>query len=209
MMPPRGEQPPPDYGVYLSPEPMLLRPEFAKSQARSGRAVQSYAYAGNNPVGNTDPDGRFIRVGECGSWAEAVRIAKERAGCTPAPSRECGQQDPEGKCRRKLDMCPNTRGCNLCSILSDGAGPLAIIQRGDHLPLGYPRIANARAFTQFSSSGSVSHVEVAYGRCEGSAESLAETLLHEAVHVCKDQTGFDTEDGFGLCDADAIVDRCQ
>lgn len=42
---------------YLSPEPLLQSPDWVASQLRSGQQVPSYSYAGNNPVGNVDPNG--------------------------------------------------------------------------------------------------------------------------------------------------------
>lgn len=42
---------------YLAPEPMLERPEAAKSRAQDGLSTPVYAYAANNPVANVDEDG--------------------------------------------------------------------------------------------------------------------------------------------------------
>jgi hypothetical protein len=48
---------------YLSPEPLLQRPNWVKGQLETGHQVPAYAYARNNPVAYVDPDGRFA-----GAW---------------------------------------------------------------------------------------------------------------------------------------------
>ncbi|MBF5044513.1 MULTISPECIES: RHS repeat-associated core domain-containing protein [Myxococcaceae] len=47
----------PSIGRYLGPEPMYNNPGWVLDQARKGHSAPVYAYALNNPVGFTDPDG--------------------------------------------------------------------------------------------------------------------------------------------------------
>lgn len=47
-------------GRYLSPEPLLQDPRWVASELRRGRQVPAYAYAGNNPIANVDPNGLFF-----------------------------------------------------------------------------------------------------------------------------------------------------
>ncbi|NMO14731.1 RHS repeat-associated core domain-containing protein [Pyxidicoccus fallax] len=47
------------HGRYLQPEPMLQRPLKLEGLARQGPTLPTYAYALNNPVTYTDPDGEF------------------------------------------------------------------------------------------------------------------------------------------------------
>jgi RHS repeat-associated protein len=49
-----------EVGRYLEPEIMWLYPEQLLPVARNGRAIPVYGYAGNNPIGNVDPDGHAI-----------------------------------------------------------------------------------------------------------------------------------------------------
>lgn len=50
----------PTLGRYLSPEPLLQDPVWLRSQATDGIASPTYAYAGNNPARNVDPNGLQI-----------------------------------------------------------------------------------------------------------------------------------------------------
>lgn len=47
----------PPSGRYLSPEPLLQDPGYIRGMARQGFSTPTYAYALNNPVRYTDPDG--------------------------------------------------------------------------------------------------------------------------------------------------------
>lgn len=49
-------------GRYLQPEPMLADPGWVVGRIGSGMSAPVYAYAGNNPIMFTDPDGREIQL---------------------------------------------------------------------------------------------------------------------------------------------------
>jgi hypothetical protein len=73
---------------YLSPEPLLQSPSYLKGMAEKGMSVPTYAYAANNPIKYTDPDGRCIFTGfdtlVCISAADAALIAAAAVGITAA-----------------------------------------------------------------------------------------------------------------------------
>lgn len=47
-------------GRYLQPEPVLHHPWWPKEFAQAGHSLPTYAYALNNPVHFTDPDGQVV-----------------------------------------------------------------------------------------------------------------------------------------------------
>ncbi|MFY2562331.1 RHS repeat-associated core domain-containing protein [Corallococcus terminator] len=63
----------PSIGRYLHPEPLLTRPEYAKSMARYGHGTQAYAYAANNPLFFIDSDGLWMR----NYWHMAIPVKPE------------------------------------------------------------------------------------------------------------------------------------
>lgn len=50
----------PGIGAFTGPEPFLQDPRFAALMAQRGLTTPTYAYAVNNPIKYTDPDGRFV-----------------------------------------------------------------------------------------------------------------------------------------------------
>lgn len=73
-------------GRYLSPEPLLQKPDWVASELQSGHQVPAYSYARNNPVGTTDPTG---------------------LAPPPTPSRN----PYGGGCNLSTDVCSPPKGC--------------------------------------------------------------------------------------------------
>ena len=44
---------------YLSPEPLLQDPSWVAGELQAGHDAPAYAYARNDPIGHSDPTGRF------------------------------------------------------------------------------------------------------------------------------------------------------
>ena len=65
----------PGSGRYLSPEPLLQRPEYSAFMAQQGLSAPAYAYAANNPVNFVDPDGLRIAVNWGSSPQGVVNMA--------------------------------------------------------------------------------------------------------------------------------------
>jgi RHS repeat-associated protein len=162
----------PSIGRYLQPEPML------PVGAHLGAA---YAYAANNPIKFTDPDGRYILEGECPNFSRAIKMARERAGC-------------EANSDAKACKCNKALLCNICDYLDDSSLPRV---RPEAMPVekekkcfwgGLICLTVKTITTQGRTSPRDGWAEVWVNKdlCEGenNVAELAKTLLHEALHVC-------------------------
>lgn len=179
-------------GRYLSPEPMLVRPDFVLSSASEGSATPSYAYANNNPLKNTDPTGLYSVVGSCANWSRALALAKTWAGCVGGRQLACNCQDTLASCG----------GCNICAILEDGQGPLALISSAP----GFVQNPETRAWSAGWNGGETALALTAMvpdgqggvwvpwsmfrqSDCDSNTYQLARHILHEAAHACGQQLG--------------------
>jgi hypothetical protein len=52
---------------YLSPEPMLQKPDFVKLAASEAMSLPTYSYAANNPLTYVDPTGKYYWAKACSS----------------------------------------------------------------------------------------------------------------------------------------------
>lgn len=106
-------------GRYLSPEPLLQSPNWVREQARDGYSAPTYAYARNNPVRYTDPNG----LQTMDTYSNCVRNATA-AGLDP--KQICGDgpdniPNPDwDRCNRLRIECKNAcnSGCDPESYFS-------------------------------------------------------------------------------------------
>ncbi|MDP2272661.1 MAG: hypothetical protein Q8K32_18140 [Archangium sp.] len=168
---------------YLSPEPLLQNPNWVMGEALDGHSVPVYAYAGNNPVRNTDPTGLFKLQDPCARWGDAVALAKTWAGCGGGNGKVCAA---DSSCQRKLAECAGGgSSCNICSILENGMGPDAFIEDVEMFETDEGP-ANAITLTGRTASGTVVVPWSKFRKsdCESNTYTLATRILHEAAHAC-------------------------
>ena len=167
----------PQWGTYLSPDPLLVRPGYQSLMARAGHQTPSYAYAGNNPIKYSDPSGLFKTHNKdqlCPNWDAALRIAQEKAGCTSKPT-TCA--------------CAAALKCDVCPMLQEGQGPDAFfknlgVSSRNRWIAGHTTIA-----VEFPLRVESVEFDLILCNFEGSAfvEGLAATILHEASeHACSE-----------------------
>lgn len=192
----------PESGRYLSPDPMLLRPDFQLASARGARSVASYAYANGNPVAFVDPTGRYALHGRCDNYDRALAVARKFAGCDAG-----GKADKTCKCQKKLASC-GAGACDICSILTPGTLP-------DLFPVDQLKDENGVAIWGATYSDRakrlVGRVDIEQYLCSDDANIplLADTLLHEAAHVCSTwNRGRVVDDPSSDCDAKGITREC-
>lgn len=97
-------------GRYLSPEPLLQNPRKVADDAQSGYLTATYAYARNNPISVSDPDGnwpweiRTQRTGKLWYWGHDGSTAAGGA---------CN-------CHVRIDTRPGSQTCWISSASATG-----------------------------------------------------------------------------------------
>ena len=173
-------------GSYLQPEPLWLEPKAITSTAKMGMLLAAYGYGANNPLLYTDPDGLFIRHGDCPNWDSALALAKKWAGCDGSSSRSCG--------------CEQAMGCNICPFLQDGSGPDAyIVDWGFFGNKGHTNVDGIypRNFDHPGNSVAFTKRYCSNGLFWSNTEALAELMMHEAFHWCSKASGKVVRDTYG------------
>ena len=100
-------------GGYLSPEPLLQDPKWAKEEAEDGFSTPAYSYARNNPVKYTDPTGLFAGGFSVPGGFTPAGAGLHRPGRTSSgwdPSNWAGWKDPEPK-KEQCELRPIPQGC--------------------------------------------------------------------------------------------------
>jgi RHS repeat-associated protein len=194
----------PSIGRYLQPEPMLAM------GPKDGDAPV-YAYGSNNPLRFSDPTGLFIHIGDCANWTTALSVAQQVAGCSAAGTRN--------KCNACGDVMASCGACDVCKILQEGSPPEAYTTS---LPSwAHPRDPNSFGTTTpdpggqnwpggcrvwinpFNTRGQCDRVTVF------NILALADTMLHEALHVCKFVNGANLSDRLtDGCSPEDIAKSC-
>lgn len=183
---------------YLSPEPLLQNPAWSIGKLQQGTQVPSYAYADNNPVGGTDPSGLYVigpRLADCPNYYAALLRARTRAGCDSSHS-----GNPQCQCQQRARACLN--GCDICKTLEPGAGPALVPTSISSLWGTTP--SGRTVFVPLDSCVDFSRID-----------ELADTLIHEAVHVCEGSAfgrmshrGANPHSPSAFCDPDDIEGVC-
>jgi hypothetical protein len=103
----------------------------------------------------------------CYGYFDALEIAKQKVGC--GSGNDCGAARDE-RCQRSL------RGCDICSILAEGSGPMIdwdeVYYSGGHDP-GAP--------------DDLVHINGKYCLPGASLARFASAILHEAMHACQER----------------------
>jgi RHS repeat-associated protein len=170
-------------GRYLGPEPMLVNPKWADELV--------YSYAHNNPLFYSDPNGLFIRHGDCANWDEALTLAKKWAGCAANgtnKSCECQQE------MKKQGMC------DICPLLEEGHPPDAYFKDWWwwYEPDGHTNVGG-NTYGDHTEPDSVAFYKK---YCNNSwlgfsrVETLAELMIHEAMHFCEKVAGRPVYDSY-------------
>lgn len=146
----------------------------------------------------------YIPPAECPNWKSALKAAQEAVGCDHP-------QQPS-KCLQKVSQC--SRGCDLCAILKDGRGPVALSQYMGRGMLG----CTERPRDLFTCPGWgnwSSRWRALFGQaiCTDPARvnALAKTMIHEGAHACPSTGGAPIPadpPGGGECDGYDIANTC-
>jgi RHS repeat-associated protein len=138
----------PSIGRYLGPEPLLQDPKWVLKEAKVGRSVPVYAYANNNPIFFTDPDGKnvFALVERIAHGIKVVKNLK-RAEALRKVGQGADVAAASGKDAKKLakDVSKANGGGGGASsaeqhVIDKGTGELgvrhyhALDDKGKHLP---------------------------------------------------------------------------
>jgi hypothetical protein len=140
----------------------------------------------------------------CPNWESALKTVQEAVGC---------DHEPASKCLQKVSEC--SRGCDLCAILQDGRGPVALSRDMGRGTLGCTErpwdLRTCPGWGNWSSSW-----KALFGKaiCTDATRvnDLAKTMIHEGVHACPSTGGAPIPadpPGGSTCDAYDIADTCM
>lgn len=193
---------------YLQPEPMLRRTRFVSDSAGTGAALATYSYAGANPLVFADPSGLYTLMGSCKNYAEGLRIARSYAGCDGDASKASHPSSQCETCDDKIQGCPETRGCNVCLILTDGS-PFPLLP-SEHVEDDEGNPGNGSTVFQ-PGTDNVSKTLITIERCEtASPYQMAESLLHETLHACRQFTHQEIGDSRSdACSSGCLAAQCM
>lgn len=176
-------------GRYLQPEPLLSEPSFVAFRANRARTLPAYAYASSNPIGLTDPTGRYSVEGPCNTpnvtedKAEIELIALQYAEKLEEFESLCGLNSFKECVKAQVADVKVT--CNENTTLecskprSDGPLGAYVVDRGS---CGAP---TDRIF---------------WCNLKLTADQAARILVHEAAHTC----------GWGHCQGHGVPgDLCK
>jgi RHS repeat-associated protein len=153
-------------GRYLESEPLLQSSSYVIRAAKRGDHFSVHAYAGSNPVAKYDSTGLYVTdsnfEADCPQYEYALAKARRAAGCGKSGSSSCGGN----KCQALLKECGV---CDICPLLEPGKGPWLF----------------TKSMTDYGESNPLfRYLNVSLADCRDHGDELADTLLHEATHMC-------------------------
>ena len=193
-------------GRYMGIEPLARSPDLAVTSAKSGLATPLYSYANNNPLHFADPTGLYIDLSgeDCANWNGALADARKSAGCMGAGD-SCDLTSP---CQKLIAECNKKHGgsCNICEVLQEGTLPLVdwksnLRHEGDPAD-GVTAVQQRKGKTW----GSKTTFDRAL--C-GNRAKLAATMIHEALHACRNTASGHITDEVYNCNAHRIEAVCR
>ena len=222
-------------GRYLEPEPILAEaPALQAGLAKKGGWLSTYAYAADNPLTGTDPTGQFKPGGGlidsnnnsvCPAYSDAVTAAQDAIGCdtaTGSPKKsKCKGKGAKAKnaCQEAMGAC-GVNPMSVCELLTNGEENDLLMTRSGSAPgssCGPPPGNDPTAYATVSAD---SCANVLPKDVETQVNFLANTLIHEAIHIASGCRIDDYEDnsaangatdytpGAVPCTAGAIADVC-
>jgi RHS repeat-associated protein len=195
----------PGTGRYLQDDPAKGDPAWQVQLVRYGMSDFSFSYAQNNPTRHVDSTGRFIKLGYCPNFDQALEWVRSRAGCDP----DVPFTSPAAcNCTTRLKACAPK--CDICSVLTPGVAPISNFIDS----LTNPETKQRATGLTYSLGTNVFRVDLESQLCFDTTMTgwLAESILHEAMHVCSRQTNGKVRDDpprhLDSCDPANLVKQC-
>jgi RHS repeat-associated protein len=173
-------------GRYLQPEPVLQEPAYQSGTAKTGRSLPSYAYALNNPISTTDPDGLFT-VNGCNDLAPKAQALTALAKSEfkklnwPDTGQSCTKSCIESQLEKTEVVCNSSTVDYCAKAHGDIQGRNFEQRRQSGGLLAYAQLGSSQG-----PNGRCLDGEPWIGWCQQkvSDRCIARIIIHEAAHNC-------------------------